>query len=244
MIIIPMAGKSSRFFNAGYDIPKFMLPLNKSNVFREAVKSFKKYFEDELFLFITKNDFGVEDFVKKECISLGVKKFKIVVLTEDTRGQADTVKIGLDKSSINNKDHMYVFNIDSIRVNFKKPDPVFLNNTSGYLEVFEDEGEHWSFIEPLENNYVKRTTEKIKISNLCSNGLYYFSSVDLFNELFTEFEKINDYKELFIAPMYNILISKGHEVKYKLLAENQTLFSGTPDEYMYLFKNYTNNLHD
>ena len=47
MIIIPMAGKSSRFFNAGYDIPKFMLPLSKSNVFREAVKSFKKYFEDE-----------------------------------------------------------------------------------------------------------------------------------------------------------------------------------------------------
>ena len=61
-----------------------------------------------------------------------------------------------------------------------------------------------------------------------------------FNQLFTEFEKINDYKELFIAPMYNILISKGHNVKYNLLDENQTLFSGTPDEYEYLFKNYTN----
>ena len=48
MIIIPMAGKSSRFFNEGYEVPKYMLSLNEdSNVFKEAVKSFKKYFESD-----------------------------------------------------------------------------------------------------------------------------------------------------------------------------------------------------
>lgn len=232
MIIIPMAGKSSRFFNAGYDIPKYMLPLNESNVFKEAVRSFKSYFKDDFFLFITRTDFGVENFVKKECISLGINNFEVVTVDEDTRGQADTVKIGLDRSEVKiSNDEMYVFNIDSIRVNFTKPDTGFLKNTSGYLEVFEDEGEHWSFVEPLKNNYVKRTTEKIRISNLCSNGLYYFSSVELFKQVFIEFEKINDYKELFIAPMYNVLINKSLDVKYLLLEQNQTLFSGTPTEY-------------
>ena len=231
MIIIPMAGKSSRFFNAGYEIPKYMLPLNESNVFKESVKSFKKYFEHDFFLFITRTDFGVEGFVKKECISLGINNFEIVILAEDTLGQADTVRLGLDKSQINDNDEMYVFNIDSIRVNFTKPDAVFLKNISGYLEVFEDQGEHWSFVEPLKNNYVKRTTEKVKISNLCSNGLYYFSSIKLFKETLFEFEKINDYKELFIAPMYNVLIDKRQDVKYILLEPNQTLFSGTPSEY-------------
>jgi NDP-sugar pyrophosphorylase family protein len=238
MIIIPMAGKSSRFFKAGYDIPKYMLPLNGSNVFKEAVGSFKNYFEHDFFLFITRRDYGVEDFVKKECISLGINNFEVVTLDEDTRGQADTVKIGLDKLKIkNDEDEMYVFNIDSIRVNFKKPNAPFFKNTSGYLEVFEDEGEHWSFVEPLKNNYVKRTTEKIRISNLCSNGLYYFLSVGLFKQIFIEFEKNNDYKELFIAPMYNFLIKKNLGVKYLLLEQNQTLFAGTPTEYEQLKEN-------
>ena len=41
MILIPMMGKSSRFYNAGYKVPKFMLPVGKSNLFKETVLSFK-----------------------------------------------------------------------------------------------------------------------------------------------------------------------------------------------------------
>ena len=231
MIIIPMAGKSSRFYKAGYTLPKFMLPLNDKTVFAEAVCSFKKYFKSDLFLFIARSDFGVQDFIKKECLTLGINNFKIIDLDGDTRGQADTVKIGLEKYKANLNEEMYIFNIDSIRVDFTKPTTVFLQNTAGYLEVFKDEGEHWSFIEGLPGNLVKRTTEKIRISELCSNGLYYFSSIALYLQTFIEFEKINNYNELFIAPMYNVLINKGHLVKYTLLEKDQTLFSGTPIEY-------------
>ena len=45
------------------------------------------------------------------------------------------------------------------------------------------------------------------------------------------FANYEDYKELFIAPMYNVLINKSLDVKYLLLEQNQTLFSGTPTEY-------------
>ena len=231
MIIIPMAGKSSRFYKAGYALPKFMLPLNGKTVFAEAVCSFKKYFESDFFLFITRSDFGVQDFIKKECLSLGINNFEIINLNEDTRGQADTVKIGLEKSRVNLNEELYIFNIDSIRVNFTKPTSDFLQNTAGYLEVFKGEGEHWSFIEALPNNFVKRTTEKIRISDLCSNGLYYFSSTKIFKQFFTEFEKINDYEELFLAPIYNVLINNKLNVKYILLEQDKTLFSGTPEEY-------------
>ena len=232
MIIIPMAGKSSRFFNEGYIVPKYMLPLNNgSNVFKESIKSFKKYFESDFFLFITRSDFDVQNFVKKECLDLGINNFEVVSLIDDTRGQADTVKIGLEKSKSILNEEMYIFNIDSIRVNFIKPSSFFLKNTDGYLEVFEGEGDHWSFAEADENNLVKRTTEKIRISNFCSNGLYYFSSINLFLETFMSLEVSNNYNELFIAPMYNIIIRRGKKVKYILLKKNQTLFSGTPYEY-------------
>lgn len=242
MIVIPMAGKSSRFYSSGYKKPKFMLPLpNDSNVFFEALNSFNNYFESELFLFIIRTDDGALDFVNQECEKLGIKKYKIISLNFETRGQADTVALGINKANFSNfHEPLYIFNIDSIRKNFKKQSHDFLYEVKGYLEVFRGAGEHWSFIEPGINNLVKRTTEKIKISDLCSNGLYYFSSQKLFLETFKTLETVNDYKEFFIAPMYNILISEGHKIKYNILEKNQTLFSGTPDEYEYLFKNYTN----
>ena len=226
-----MAGKSSRFFEAGYTLPKYMLPLNGKTVFAETISSFKEYFRSDFFLFITRSDFGVQDFVKKECLALGIQNFELVSLDEDTRGQADTVKIGLNKFNSNLNEEIYIFNIDSIRVDFTKPTNTFLHNCAGYLEVFKHSGKHWSFIEALPNNYVKRTTEKIRISELCSNGLYYFSSINIFNQAFTEFEKINNYKELFIAPIYNILIKNNLDVRYILLEQDKTLFSGTPEEY-------------
>ncbi|MBD6989485.1 capsular biosynthesis protein, partial [Vibrio parahaemolyticus] len=44
MIIIPMAGMSSRFFNAGYDKPKYMLEARGVTLFEHSILSFKKYF--------------------------------------------------------------------------------------------------------------------------------------------------------------------------------------------------------
>ena len=112
-----------------------------------------------------------------------------------------------------------------------------MENISGYLEVFVGDGDHWSFIEPLSNNFVKRTTEKIRISDLCSNGLYYFNSITLFNETFERYKTINYYNELYVAPMYNLLIENNLLVKYVLLEKNETIFSGTPEEYKDLTKN-------
>lgn len=36
----------------------------------------------------------------------------------------------------------------------------------------------------------------------------------------------------FVAPMYNQLIESNLTVKYVLLDNNETIFSGTPDEYL------------
>ena len=238
MFIIPMAGKSSRFFKAGYKQPKYMLPLGANScVFDEAIKSFEKYFDSDLFLFIARNSKEVKDFVKIQCENLGIKKYEIIVLDEDTSGQAETVFLGIDKSKfINLDDDVYIFNIDSIRVNFEKPSKDFIKNIGGYLEVFKGQGEHWSFALPKEGNFVSKTTEKIRISDLCSNGLYYFSSAKLFVETFYSLKGNNNYNEFFVAPMYNIMIERNIKVKYKLIETNATLFSGVPSEYESLLK--------
>ena len=234
-----MAGKSSRFFNAGYTKPKYMLPLGATSVFNEAIKSFKNYFSDDKFLFIIRDEFNSYNYVKAKCKELLIENFEIVTINFDTRGQAETVSIGLDKSQIKSlSDDIYIFNIDSIRLNFKKPQHKFLKNVEGYLEVFKGAGEHWSFVDPLNDQLVKKTTEKIRISNLCSNGLYYFKSIKVFQKYYGLMSKNNEYKELFVAPIYNFILQNKKIVKYMITEKENTLFSGTPEEYEALKVNF------
>lgn len=240
MIIIPMAGKSSRFSKAGYKQPKFKLPLGESFVFDEAVKSFYKYFNSDLFIFIVRNEENVFNFIKHRIEALQITHYEIIQLDFDTRGQADTVYEGILRSCQNLiEEELYIFNIDSIRLDFEKPTNIFINNVSGFLEVFIGDGDHWSFVDPLDDEIVNKTAEKVRISNLCSNGLYYFDSVKTFNECFKAMELCNICNELYIAPMYNILIDNSKLVKYILINENQILFSGIPSEYENLKKIYS-----
>lgn len=229
MIIIPMAGLSSRFFKAGYDLPKYQLDLHGETVFSWAVSSFKKYFDTDLFVFIYRDIFDTKNFIENEIIKLGIKEYKLVCLEQETLGQADTVYQGIEGFS--QDEEMFIFNIDSKLLKFQKPE--WKDDCDAYLEVFSGEGEHWSFIEAGSDGLVKRTTEKERISDLCSNGLYYFKSLYEFRSLVdlalrTKYLVNN---ELYIAPLYNLLIGRGQQVRYKLVDQNQILFCGTPQEY-------------
>ncbi|TOM80696.1 capsular biosynthesis protein, partial [Vibrio parahaemolyticus] len=60
MIIIPMAGMSSRFFKAGYDKPKYMLEAHGKTLFEHSVESFEALFLDTKFLFIVKDVYNTK----------------------------------------------------------------------------------------------------------------------------------------------------------------------------------------
>lgn len=241
MIVIPMAGLSSRFFKAGFNVPKYQLDLpNGQTVFEWAVTSFQKYFSEEHFLFILRDVYDTYNFVKKSIERLGINSFEIIVLNEETKGQADTVYLGLNQSKYMQEhpnEALFIFNIDSRRHEFIKPN--FIDDCDGYLEVFKDEGEHWSFIEINENDDVIRTTEKIRISDLCSDGLYFFKKTSdflLLTQTALENNLLNN-GELYIAPLYNYFIQIGKKIRYDLIDNSYIDFCGTPDEYSNIVAN-------
>lgn len=234
MFVIPMAGLSSRFFKAGYDLPKYQLELpSGDNMFKWSLKSFKNYFSSDLFVFVVRDVYETISFVGKCATELGILNFEIVILDRETIGQAETVYLGIENSVKAKKsldESLYVFNIDSCRHNFEKPD--WVESCDGYLEVFKGVGDHWSFVQISDNKVVK-TTEKERISDLCSNGLYYFKTIADYQKL-TEYYIENKYfvhGELYIAPMYNYLINAGLDIRVNLIDQNQIEFCGTPDEY-------------
>jgi len=229
-----MAGLSSRFTKAGYTVPKYALSIGQKTVFELTISSFINYFDCEKFLFITIADQATKEFVFKYAKKLGIKDFQIIELKNTTRGQAETAYIGLNKYT--EDFDITIFNIDTIRHNYVKP--VKINEWDGYLEVFEDAGTHWSFVEPGEDSSVLRTTEKIKISDLCSSGLYYFKSHKYFKDAFESalLNEESNFGEFYVAPLYNKLIRDGMIIKYHKINSTEIDFCGTPDEYINLVK--------
>ncbi len=234
MIVIPMAGLSKRFTNSGYKIPKFMLKLSDGDsLFKKSIISFQQYFKTDFFLFITLEKEGYKEFLEREIENLGISKYEIVFLEENTKGQADTVYQGLMKTSSKSKE-LYIFNIDTFRPNFTK-----LNlegkKINGYLEVFKGSGSNWSYIKLDEKDNLKviETAEKNPISDLCCTGLYYFNDGKKFIESFNYFDDNSIFVkgEMYIAPMYNYLIEKGAYISYSLINKEEVIFCGTPEEY-------------
>ncbi|MCL9775436.1 glycosyltransferase family 2 protein [Vibrio methylphosphonaticus] len=239
MIVIPMAGLSSRFFKAGYKEPKYMLMAHNKTLFDHAVGSFSQYFKTESFLFIVRDVYQTPKFVAEQAKSMGIDNFHIVSLDQETRGQAETVTLGIEKwqeETDNQKDcPVTIFNIDTFRPGFTFPQLNKLGD--GYLEVFRGSGDNWSFAKPIsdDSTQVSKTTEKNPISDLCCTGLYHFRSLAQYlTAYYTYLDKpIDTWEkgELYVAPLYNNLIEQGLEIHYNLIPRDEVIFCGVPQEY-------------
>ena len=236
MFVIPMLGHSSRFFKAGYTKPKYRLPLWDGTVFDAVLHSFKDYFETDLFVLICRKDFNDADLLRARLEDLGVKAFRIIEHAQDTRGQAESVELAIEE--VAGDEELFIFNIDTILHAFRKADA--RKDSAGYLEVFRGEGEHWSFVGPAEgtDQIAARVVEKERISDLCSNGLYYFRTVGTFKTALQSYceEAWDGKSELYVAPLYSELIKRGETVRYEIIDIEDIGFCGVPDEYQALLK--------
>lgn len=239
MIVIPMAGLSSRFTSAGYPKPKYMLEAHGKTLFSHAVSSFSCYYDSEKFLIIGRRIEGLDAFIKREMSALGVKSYQIIILNENTKGQADTVYKGLQLANITDDEPLLIFNIDTFRPGFRLPTEFNISKIDGYLEVFMGEGKNWSNVLPkcLKDQTVLKTAEKQEISNYCCTGIYYWGSSLVFKETFKQFVMdiaslgYENASELYIAPMYNYLIMNEKDVRYSVIDEADVIFCGIPEEY-------------
>ncbi len=234
MIVISMAGMSSRFFDAGYTEPKYQLRAFDESLFAHSLRSFERYFDDTPFLFITLAQYSAADFVRAECQKLNISDAEIIVLEEVTRGQAETVQKGLAAAGVS-AEPITIFNIDTAEPGFMQPE--FAEECDGYLDVFVGTGDNWSFAKPAQDGSqrVIETAEKNPISDLCSTGLYHFASSDNFiaayqSQLEGGPESLTR-GEIYVAPLYNFLIESGKDIRYRILERDDVIFFGTPAEY-------------
>ncbi|WP_421855640.1 glycosyltransferase family 2 protein [Oricola sp.] len=238
MIVFPMAGESKRFKDKGYTKPKYQLPLFGETVFHWAVLGFARYFDNGKFLFVCRQDHVTTDFVSAQCRALGISDFRTVELKHTTKGQAETVSFGLDALHDEPTDGLTIFNVDTFRSRFEYPATTGMPSAAGFLETFIGEGDNWSFVEPGCEDTVKRTAEKDPISTHCCTGLYHFSTIADFR-LALEMEQMKPDSELkngeiYVAPLYNNLISRGRDIRFTTIPRDDVIFCGVPAEYEFL----------
>jgi dTDP-glucose pyrophosphorylase len=230
MIVLTLAGSGNRFIDKGYRSDKYLLPTqNGQTIIEQIISSFPM---EENVLAITNykhdNRETLNDILKNH-----IKNYKVVEVN-DTTGQLTTAVTGLKKCKkwYNENDHIWIYNGDTLRYItidtdlWKKYDKI-----DGILEVFKMPGDHWSFVDKL--GLVHKVTEKVRISSLCSTGLYGFRSIKLFIELASE--SIETKGEHYIAPLYNNLIKKNKKVLSYLVKKDELKVVGTPDEYYSIF---------
>lgn len=232
-----MAGLSSRFKQAGYDLPKYMLEAHRKTLFNHSVSSFEKYFNKQPFLFIALDVLNTKEFIKKECQQLGLNQYQIVMLDAPTNGQAETVYSGLQRANVDEKESITIFNIDTFRPNFSFPKAFDIEEVDGYLETFIGSGANWSNVLPADERQqtVKLTAEKQEISEYCCTGLYYWRCCGDFCRIFERYEKKATCEiqagEYYIAPMYNELIKEKRDIRFTVIDKQEVIFCGVPKEY-------------
>lgn len=237
MIVIPMAGLSRRFQEAGYAQPKFTLMAHGRSLFRHAVESFAALFGKERFLFICRDAEDAPAFIARECAAMGLPDARTVALAAPTRGQAETVWLGLEQSRTPDDEPLIIFNIDTFRPGYAWPTDVDRRQSDGYLEVFPGSGPQWSYVRLAANtsNRVAETAEKREISSLCCTGLYSFGRAGDFRAAYAAQMAAGADSlhagEIYVAPLYNFLIGQGAAIHCHVIRREDVIFCGVPAEY-------------
>ncbi len=238
-IVVPMAGRGSRFAAMGITVPKPLIEVRGRPMYTWAVESLPLMLADRL-IFICLEE-HLRDLRLRRDIEDRYAATNPVLVSVDqvTRGQACTVLTATHL--INNETPLLIYNADTYcRSSLEECLAGRERNADAILGVFEAEGEQWSFARLDEIGRVVETSEKRRISPLASTGLYYFRRgrdfVYYATEMIDAGEAVGG--EYYVAPVFNRMIARGADIRVAHAKEVWSL--GTPGDLAYFETHFSN----
>lgn len=229
-VIITMAGLGSRFRKAGYNCPKYMIEAKGKTLFEWSMDSLIGYNRHvSKYVFVVRKKDNTEDFIKDKMKKYGIDDVEVIGIDYLTDGQATTCMLAIPYCAPDKA--IMVYNIDTyVEPNEMKYEDI---QGDGHIPCFHAEGDHWSFAKLDDRGNVTEVREKVRISDNCTLGAYYFSSARLYKELYNEYyadESRLEKNEKYIAPIYNYMIEKGMKVTISIVDVKKVHVLGTPEE--------------
>src|SRR5215831_9788674 len=211
-IVLPIAGRGSRFAVAGYSQPKPLIPLHGVPMIAAVVRNVRPRCAHR-FIFVSLVE-HLEHAGMREALTAAAPGSVIVPVDRVTEGAACTVL--LTKQYINsdeplmlaNSDQWVDVNIDDYLASMER------QRADGLIMTMKADDPKWSFVGLNGQRMVTRVVEKEVISSEATVGVYNFRRGSDFvraaERMIASNLRVNN--EFYVAPVYNELIADGSRI--------------------------------
>lgn len=226
-IVVPAAGRGSRFLEAGYKEPKPLIEALGKPIIKWSTDGLKGVAGAHYtFLVLQEHitSYGIDGRLKE--LYPGCQ---VVPVNGVTEGAVCTVLLA--KEFMNREEELFIVNCDNLFFldmtrarNYLRPD------TAGMIMYIAANHPYWSYVETDKNGNAVRIAEKEMISDKATVGCYYFTKAKYFIDA-AEYMIQNNMRtkgEFYVSPVYNILIEQGKRIQTFPCDLHYSL--GTPEE--------------
>ena len=234
-IVIPMAGRGSRFSQAGYTMPKPLLPVFGRPMIEVVIENLRPT-QQHRFIFVCQREHLAAHALESTLLQAGPNAH-IVPIDEITEGAACTVLLA--EADINNDDSLMIANCDQY---IATPVDAYLSRMTdggfdGFIMTMTANDPKWSFIGLDADNNVSRVVEKQVVSDEATVGIYNYQRGSDFvaaaHEMIASNDRTNN--EFYVAPAYNYMIRRAQRVGYMNIGSDRAGMYGlgTPADLEY-----------
>lgn len=229
-IVIPMAGRGSRFANEGYELPKPLIDVAGRPMIDRVIENISPA-GPHRFIFLCLQEhldkYNLENHLKEReenCV--------IVPVSQVTEGAACTVL--LSEQYIDNDDPLMIANSDQYVDTDMDRYIQSMGENDGLIMTMKADDDKWSFIKYDRDGLVTMVREKEVISDEATVGIYNFAKgsdfVKYAHEMIDRNMRVNN--EFYVAPVYNMMIEDGTKIAFYNVGgvDNGMYGLGTPDD--------------
>ena len=211
-IVVPMAGRGSRFADAGFTVPKPLIPVAGRPMVDVVIRNLTPA-RPHRFIFITLNEILASEGVE-ELLRSSAPGCEILVIDQVTEGAVCTVL--LTRDLIDGPDALMIANCDQwvdadINEYLATLDD---SGADGLIMTMWADDPKWSFVRRDADGKPIEVVEKQVVSNDATVGIYNFRSgadfVAAADQMIAKNLRVNN--EFYVAPAYNEMLAAGKEV--------------------------------
>lgn len=231
-IVIPMAGRGSRFRDVGYTVPKPLIPVHGRPMCEIVIANLRPK-RPHRFVFLCLAE-HLKDYRLEEQLQKWSPGAVVVPVGEVTQGAACTVLLA--RAQIDNEAPLMIANCDQwVDLNIDR----YLDfqdqaGAEGLIMTMTAADPKWSYLGFDAQGRVNRVVEKQVISDVATVGIYNFkrgrSFVEAADAMIAANERVNG--EFYVAPTYNQMIAGGALIVHMSVGEidNGMYGLGLPDD--------------
>jgi dTDP-glucose pyrophosphorylase len=240
-ILIPCAGRGSRFIEAGYYMPKPLITVLGKPMIQWVLDSLQFRNVECKFIFLVLKEHDQKFHIVEEICKLIPNSSTFIQIDTITQGAACTSLFAKDLINndnpliICNSDQYFEFDKEKFKIQAGLSNKLLSSHKDGIILTFKSDNPKWSYAKTKPNGIIEQVAEKVVISNHATVGCYYYAHgkdyVKYTEQMIAKNIRTNG--EFYICPVYNEFIQDQKLVT--IFPVTKMVGLGTPED----VKNFT-----